>query len=86
MDVTLLLQMLQQTLGSNKGVVEESIKLLNLSYNRKLKFKKQEKMEFQKRVLTGKVERKSVEEKGIIRQDYEIKRSKKVIFYIFKIF
>ena len=86
MDVTLHLQMLQQTLGSNKGVVEESIKLLNLSYNRKLKFKKQEKMEFQKRVLTGKVERKSVEEKGIIRQDYEIKRSKKVIFYIFKIF
>lgn len=61
-----------------KGVVEETIKILGLSQFKKIKYKKKEKSKFQKRVLTGKIERKTIEEKTIIKQGYDLKRSEKV--------
>ncbi|CAI2370392.1 unnamed protein product [Moneuplotes crassus] len=60
-----------------KGVIEESIRLLNLSYNRKLRFKKKEKTEFQRRVLSGKIRRQTQEERIITKQDYNSKRNAK---------
>ena len=65
-----------------KGVIEESIKLLSLSHKRKMKFKKKEKSEFQKRVLCGKVEKRTYEERVNIKQDYASKRHEKVSFNI----
>jgi len=63
-----------------KGVIEETIKLLGLSQFRKMKYKKKEKSEFQKRVLSGKMHRKTVEEKTIIKEGYDSKRSAKVSY------
>lgn len=64
-----------------KGVIEESMRLLNLSYFRKMKFKKKEKTEFQRRVLSGKIQKKTHEEKIIIKQDYDSKRHEKVAVF-----
>ena len=61
-----------------RGVIEESIKLLNLSYKRKLRFRKKEKSEFQKRVLTKRTERKTLEEKSLLKQNFAFKRNMKV--------
>lgn len=61
-----------------KGVIEECIKLLNLSYKRKQKFKKKEKTEFQKRVFSGKIEKKTQEQRIIAKQDLDTKRHIKV--------
>jgi hypothetical protein len=44
-----------------------------------MKFKKKEKSEFQKRVLSRKVEKRTAEERIIIRQDFDSKRHAKVI-------
>jgi len=48
-----------------------------------MKFKKKEKSEFQKRVLSGKIQRKTNEEKIIIKQDYDSKRNAKVESWVF---
>ena len=66
-----------------RGVIEESIKLLNLSYKRKLRFRKKEKSEFQKRVLTKRTERKTLEEKSLLKQNYAFKRNMKVSSFIY---
>ncbi|CAI2383004.1 unnamed protein product [Moneuplotes crassus] len=60
-----------------KGVIEESIRLLNLSQARKLRIKKKEKSDFQQRVISGKPQRKTQEEKIIIKQDFNSKRNDK---------
>ena len=42
-----------------KGVVDEAFSLLNLSYNRKIRYKNKEKRDFEKRCMTGKYNRPS---------------------------
>jgi len=61
-----------------KGVIQESIKLLALSRNKRIRFRKTRKTQFQQRVLTGKIEKKTLEQRILIRQNYDIKRNKKV--------
>ena len=58
-----------------KNLINDTIKLLNLSYWKKMKYKKQKAMEFQKRALRGKTKI-SAEEKEAIKAEKERKRNR----------
>ena len=58
-----------------KNLIHDVIKLLNLSYWKKMKFKKQKAMEFQKRAIRGKTKM-TAEEKEALKAEKERKRSR----------
>lgn len=58
-----------------KGLLSDVIKLLNLSINKKQKFKREKANEFQKRALKGKI-RMTVKERDVIKEKKNRRRDK----------